>query len=301
VTDTHYDVLIVGGGPAGLSAALTLGRCRRRVALCDDNRPRNAASRASHGFFTRDGVAPDELRRIGREQLAPYDVALFNVRVVDARRERDHFVATTAGGNTLSARMLLLATGLVDELPAIDGLEALYGTSVFHCPFCDGWEVRDRPLAVHGRGARAVELALALKCWSDDVALCSDGFDDFTPDDRERLDRHRVILRLEPIERLEADGGELARIRFASGDPLARRALFFCAGTRQRSDLVARLGCELDAAGCVVTGEREATSVPGLYVAGDASRDAHFIAVAAAEGMKAATAVHQALREADIS
>src|SRR5687768_7612451 len=151
MAEASYDVLIVGGGPAGLSAALVLGRCRRRVLVCDAGRPRNAASHGLHGFLTRDGIKPSEFLEIARQQLRPYDtVELKQTEVTSARRLANGFELTLANGESVSARKLLLATGVVDELPALDGLPDFYGRSVFHCPYCDGWEVRDQPLAIYG-------------------------------------------------------------------------------------------------------------------------------------------------------
>jgi len=148
-----FDVIIVDAGPAGLSAALVLGRCRRSVLVCDTGQHRNAASQALHGFLTRDGVAPAELLRLGREQLGQYEsVEVRTVAVIDAIRRATHFEVTLGDRTQAAARKLLLATGMVDDLPAIPGIEACYGKSVFHCPYCDGWEVRDQPLAIYGRG-----------------------------------------------------------------------------------------------------------------------------------------------------
>jgi thioredoxin reductase len=297
VDSTVWDAIIVGGGPAGLSAALFLGRCRRKVLLFDDSRPRNAASRAAHGFLSRDGIEPGELRRIGREQLSQYAVKIRDETVTEVARRASHFEVTTASGRC-QGRKLLLATGIVDELPPIDGLRALYGNSVFTCPLCDGWEVRDRALAVYGKGSAGVELALALTTWSDDLVLCTGGSG---PSDREmhELNAHAIRVRRDPILRLEGEAGQLRRIVFASGDSVQRDALFFCAGTRARSPLVAQLDCEIDARGKVQTGSFEQTAVPGLYVVGDASEDVNFIAVAVAEGAKAACAANRALRQED--
>jgi thioredoxin reductase len=170
VSETRWDAIILGGGPAGLSAALILGRCRRRVILCDTGRPRNAASRALHGFLTRDGIEPAEFLRIGRRQLARYGTVLVRRQAVDARRTDGGFEVDLAGGGRLVARTLLIATGVADRLPPIEGLRALYGRAVFHCPYCDGWEVENRPLAVYGRGRSGMGLALALRTWSRQVA-----------------------------------------------------------------------------------------------------------------------------------
>jgi thioredoxin reductase len=158
VADARYDVIIVGGGPAGLSAALVLGRSRRRVLVCDNGRPRNAASHGLHGYLTRDGILPGELLRIGGEQLEPYGVEFRQIEAADAERDVGGFSVLLAGGECVRSRLLLVATGVVDRLPEIDGVRELYGRSVFHCPYCDGWEMRDEPLAVYGRGRQGAGL-----------------------------------------------------------------------------------------------------------------------------------------------
>lgn len=291
-----YDVIIVGGGPAGLSAALVLGRCRRTVLLCDSGKYRNEATPAMHGFLSRDGVAPAELRRIGREQLAPYDVEICDTLVTDARREGDHFEVTLAGGETVEGRKVLLATGIVDWLPDIPGLRELYGKSVHHCPYCDGWEERDKPIAVYGRSDTGVQLSLTLRRWSADVVLCTDGPAELSPDDAGRLARNGIQVRQERIARLEGLGGRLETIHFEDGEMLARGAMFVKVEHVQRSNLAAKLGCAMDAQNGVRTVSRcEETGVPGVFVAGDASGDLLLAIVAASEGAKAAFGINQAL------
>lgn len=285
----------MGGGPAGLSCALVLGRCRRDVLVLDDGQPRNAASAASHGFFTRDGASPAELIAAGRAQLAPYGVEIAEATVTRAERERDGFAVTTASGARHRAPRLVLATGLVDELPAVPGAAELYGTSLFHCPYCDGWEVRDRPLAVYGKGDKAVQLALGLITWSRDLVLCTDGWTRLSGAHRAALRAHGIAVRTEPVAAFRAAGGRLAAIEFRGGERLAREAAFFHGATRPRSPLAAQLGCRFTSSGSVVTRSFERAS-GGLYVVGDASRDVHFIAVAVAEGVRAAYAINRSLR-----
>jgi thioredoxin reductase len=296
-----YDVIIIGAGPAGLSAALLLGRSRRRVLVCDTGRPRNAASHAMHGFLSRDGMPPREFLRIAREQLRPYDtVELRDIEVTAAECKDSRFNVTLADGSSLDSRKLLIATGVVDNLPEIPGFRELYGTSVFHCPYCDGWEVRDQPLAIYGRGARGSGLSLELTGWSRDLVLCTDGPSDLEPDVRARLERHGIRIREERVDRLEGDG-RLERIVFAAGPPLERTAIFFTTGQTQQSQLAIHLGCELNEKGTVRTGKYEATHLAGLYVAGDASRAVQWVVVAAAEGAEAAFDINTALLKEDLS
>jgi thioredoxin reductase len=295
-----FDVIIVGAGPAGLSAALILGRSRRRVLVCDTGRPRNAASRAMHGFLTRDGVPPAEFLEIAREQMQQYDtVELRDAEVTHAECRDGRFHVTLRDGVRLASRKLLIATGVVDNLPSIPGFRELYGRGVFHCPYCDGWEVRDQPLAVYGRGARGFGLSLELTGWSRDIVLCTDGPSELEADAVARLTRNGIAVREARVVRLEGDGA-VERIVFADGEALARRAVFFTTGQTQQSELARALGCEINEKGTVRTGKYETTHLTGLYVAGDASRAVQWVVVAAAEGAEAAFAINTDLLKEDL-
>jgi thioredoxin reductase len=297
----RYDCLVAGAGPAGLSAALMLGRCRRRVLVCDTGAPRNRWSHAVHGFLTRDGTPPARLLALAREELRPYDtVELCDARVVDAMPVSGGFVVRCEDGREVRCRKLLLATGVVDELPAIPGIDALYGRSVHHCPYCDGWEWRDQPIASYGREEHGAVLALSLSHWSRNVLVCTDGAASLSTEMRERLRARGIQVREDRVVRLEGQAGLLERIVFDAGPAEARRALFFATGQRQASELPARLGCRFTENGTVATGKCEATNVPGLYVCGDASKEAQFVVVAAAEGAEAAMAINKALLEEEL-
>ncbi|MEO8227619.1 MAG: NAD(P)/FAD-dependent oxidoreductase [Gemmatimonadota bacterium] len=296
------DTIIVGGGPAGLSAALVLGRARRRVVVFDVGEPRNHWSAAMHAYLTRDGLSPAEFIRISREQLQPYSsVELRNGEVVDAEVRADGFTVVLEGGLRLDSRTLLLATGVIDDVPVIDGIERFYGRTVHHCPYCDGWEHRDSAIAVYGCGDATAKYALAMTSWTQDIVLCTNGFHGMADDQVDRLAEHGIAIHTERIVRLEGEGDRLERIILADAPPLARSAMFFHTGQRQRSGLPAKLGCQFTAAGTVDTGRAEETDVPGLFVAGDASRESQLVIVAAAEGAQAAVAINTMLTRLDLS
>jgi thioredoxin reductase len=279
-----------------------LGRCRRTVLVCHAGEHRNARATALHGYLTRDGVYPGEFIRLALEDVKQYPTVEFQrTEIVDARRTTGGFTVVTAGGLKLSARKLLLATGVMDELPDINGLWDLFGKSVHHCPYCDGWEWRDQPIAVYGRGDEGATLTLGLTRWTDDLVLCTDGPSGLTEQQEEQLAGCGVEVCEERIIRLEGTSGMLERIVLANGEVLPRRALFVCAGQHQRSALTAKLGCRFNAKGTVETGSCEATDVPGLYVAGDSSKEAQFVIVAAAEGAEAAMAINKALLKEDLA
>lgn len=291
------DVVVIGGGPAGLSAALMLGRCRRSVMVCDAGAPRNAASRALHGYATRDGVAPGDFLRLARDELAPYGVEYRRSRVETVHRGPDRFDIRTDGGEPLSCRKLLIATGVEDDHPRIPGLPECYGTTVFHCPYCDGWEWRDRRIGIYGQGRAGAALALSLRTWSTDVALVSDGPARLGRKERAVLHGQGIATCEAPVARLCHEGGCLRAVEFASGERLERDALFFTTGQRQQSAFARSLGCEFTSKGTVRTNRHGQTCVPGLFVVGDASFDVQFVVVAAAEGAKAAVAINRQFQD----
>jgi thioredoxin reductase len=291
------DVVIVGGGPAGLSAALLLARACRRVTVFDDGSPRNEVSRAVHNFLSRDGTTPRELLDAARAQLAAYpQVQLVHERVVHAERDEQSFRVRTASGVELQCRKLVLATGLIDQLPSVPGLRELYGRGVYSCPYCDAYEVRDGTLAVYEDD----ELALELLTWSRDVVLCTDGREIADPERRARLDRNRIQVRREPIVSFDTDHGQLTGLVFRNAPPLRTRALFVSGNYRERSDLAQQLGCEGWSPGKIRVQSHGRAHVPGLFVIGDASRIVLQVAVAVGQGCEAGIAVNSELAREDL-
>jgi thioredoxin reductase len=288
-----YDAIIVGGGPAGLSAALILGRSRRRVLLCDNGRPRNRWAKEMHGYLTRDGVAPAEFLRMAREEISRYGIEFQHVTVKNARAEQGGFEVELENGLRCRSRKLLIATGVADELPPIPNIKPFYGSSVHHCPYCDGWENRDKRIAVY---SRKPGLALSMLTWSSDVMLFTDGPARLKRADRNRLAARKIAVHPEKIARLEGEDGVLHRIVLENGKCIERDSLFFSDSQHQACDLATGLGCILNRRGTVDTNKLEMSNIPGLYVAGDASRDVQLVIVAAAEGAKAAFAINVALQ-----
>lgn len=296
----RFDVAIVGGGPAGLSAALVLARCRRRVLVCDEGHPRNEASRAVHNFFTREGTPPDELLRIGRAQLRGYDVELRDVAVRAACRRPHGFELALAGGRSVRARKLLLATGIRDNCPEIPGIRRFIGRGVYYCSYCDGYTVRDEPLVALGRGVAGANLALALTTWSRRVVYCTNGSRRPRGAVCDRLAQFGVTVHVRRIAGVEG-GRHLEALVLARGLRIPCRGLFIQEGDHPQSDLAERLGCAFTRRGTVATRRGGRTSVPSLFVAGDAAEDHRAVAVAAASGATAAFAINQELREEDAS
>ena len=288
--DTDVEIAIIGGGPAGLTAALVLGRSRRKVALFDAGDPRNAPAAAAHNFFTRDGTAPLELNRIGREQLAPYrSVEVHRVRVSDAERRSDGIYAVReANGKAITAQHVILATGVVDVLPEIEGLRSLWGSGVFHCPYCHGWEVQDQPFVLLAQGPRALHLAHILRGWTGQLTLCTVGAFTLEAEDHEALQALGVEVRAPAEAVVGAPDGTVADVILADGTRTGPAAVFTSAPIRQRSELPVKLGAELHTEGMfegtVKVDPRGFAGVPGLWVVGDASQGFPQVISAANDG-----------------
>lgn len=291
------DVIIVGAGPAGLSCAMTLGRCNRSVVVFDTGDPRNKSARAMHGFLSRDGENPLVFLQKAKLELKKYGITLVNHKVVQARREGNGFTVTTSIGETFHAKKMLLATGLHDELPPIKGIDKYYGRSIFHCPYCDGWEMRDQPWVVYARRrVAALEICLRFRTWTSDITLLGKGLG-LTKSDKDYLALHGIKITMESIAGFEGRNGYMKHVLFENGTKIPASVLFFSTGCRQQSDLAQQLGCKAEANGVIKSNRYQQTNVDGVYVAGDATRDMQFVIIAAAEGAKAGVTINSVLEK----
>ncbi|WP_028066578.1 NAD(P)/FAD-dependent oxidoreductase [Solirubrobacter soli] len=289
-----YEVAIIGGGPAGLSAALVLGRARRRVIVIDAARPRNAPAAHMQGFLSRDGTPPSELLDLGRAEVLHYGVEVVTDRVVDALGD---FTLRMLSGRFVEARHVLLATGAGDVLPTgIEGARERWGRDFLHCPYCHGWEVRDRPVGVLG----SVEHAHLLRQWTDDVTLFTHSTA-VTDAERATLHARGIAIVDGTVERLVVEDDRLRAVQLAGGRMVERAAVFMRPALRANLDNPAvLLGCELRDDGLVHTGADGRTSVPGVWAAGNATNPRAQVITAAGEGSAAAIAINTELVRADI-
>lgn len=299
--DNEWECIVVGGGAAGLSAALVLGRARRRTLVIDAGEPSNRVAHGIGGLLGQDGRPPREFYADAREEIAKYDsIRIVAGEVITGAAEGNSFRLELADGGVHRARRVILATGMRYESPDIPGLQGLWGSSVFHCPFCHGWESRNQPLAVLAQGDRAVHMALLLKGWSDDIVVLTDGPAELAADQRNLLGTAGIRIDDRKITEFVASDGALTAVAFADGSQLARTGVLVASSLHQRSTLATRLGVELDPPGPVVVDAVAVdamyrTSVPGVFAAGDICAQMPQVATAIASGSAAAAATVQSL------
>jgi thioredoxin reductase len=293
-----YDVIIVGGGPAGLNAAVVLGRCRRRVLLFDTGRQRNRFSNGVRNYLTRDNILPADFLKFAHAEIRKYGVRVTHTEIINAEKlQTGVFHAKDKKGQNYYSKKLLIATGLQDNIPAIEGIRLFYGKSVFHCPYCDAWEVKDRNIGVYAKNKNGFELAISLKTWSKQVTLFTNGRNYLKALEKEILQKKQIEVLTQKIVKLEGRNGQLAEIIFEHNKKRSCDALFFVNGSKQQCDIAENLGAKMNNKGVVITNRLQQANIPGLYVAGDVSKDMHFVVVAAAEGAKAGVSINKELQK----
>lgn len=295
-----WECIVIGGGAAGLSAALVLGRARRRTLLVDAGEQSNLASHGIGGLLGHDGRPPAELYAIGRRELSAYpSVEIRDSRVVGGSASDDHFELELDDGEQVRGRRVLLATGMQYCPPELPGLAALWGKSVFQCPFCHGWEMREKRLASLAAGEEAVHAALMLRGWSDDVVLLTDGPSELDDDERRLLETAEILIDSRRVVELIGNDGQLTEIAFADGTRLERDGLLVEAPLRQRSKLAEQLGAACTpgplAPDAIGVDSLHRTSVSAVFAAGDVCTEQPYVAGSIAAGSQAAMIIVQSL------
>lgn len=298
-TEAEYEAIIVGGSFAGLAAAMQLARARRKILILDTGEPRNRFATTSHGFLGQDGVSPAEILASARTQALAYPtVTLQASRATDAAQTDGVFTVTLDNGSAVCGKRLILATGVTDRLPKIPGIDELWGGGVFHCPYCHGYEVADRKLAILGSSEMSIHQALLIRDWSEDLTLLTNGNSRPIRADRIKLEARGIAIETAAVARLIPKGHELGAIEFKDGRIVPYDGLFIVPRYTLASPLAERLGCAIENTNfgpMITTNANKATTVSGVYAAGDAARPNHNVSLAVADGSTAGIFAHQSL------
>ncbi|MEW9110010.1 MAG: NAD(P)/FAD-dependent oxidoreductase [Cytobacillus gottheilii] len=292
------ECIIIGGGPAGLNAALVLGRARRQTVLFDNNDARNKVTHESHGFITRDGVTPKEFREAAHNDIRKYpSVKIKKETIIEVYKEENGLInVKTADGQIITSKKLIFATGLKERLPNIEGVRAFYGKSLFSCPYCDGWEQRDQPLVLISENAHAVHMAKMIYQWSKDLIICTNGNKTISDEDKLVFERKGILVREEKIARLHGTDGKLEKIIFEDGHEISRTGGFVTTELYQGNQFGASLGCALNENDGIIVDTLGKTNINGVFAAEDTSFSGPSqLIIAASEGVRAAAGVNSEL------
>lgn len=300
-----FDCAIIGGGPAGLNASLILGRARRNVILFDNNNPRNAVTKESHGFITRDGIKPKEFREIAHEEIGRYPSVVYARREVTSVIKNNNSneplfeLLTLENNERYQSKTIIISTGLRDILPSIDNISDYYGRSLFHCPYCDGWELRDKPLVVIiGEQVQGFHFIQTIYDWSKDLVVCTNGTVFQNTEQKDLLQRKGIKIIENKIKNFVGENGQMEKILFENGKSVSRKGGFVMPQLVQSSDFGKQLGCQYNSLGGIAIDSFGRTNIPGVYAAGDASVIAPAqLIIAAAEGVRAAAGVNTDLTQ----
>ncbi|MFP7343428.1 NAD(P)/FAD-dependent oxidoreductase [Bacillus safensis] len=292
------DCAIIGGGPAGLSAALVVGRGRKQVIVFDDELPRNRVTQESHGFITNDGMTPFEIRRAGEADLQKYpNIKIKRSRINDIQKREEFFTLLTHEGDTFEAKKIILATGLQDILPEIEGIHDVYGKTLFSCPFCDGWELKDKALALIAENQRALHMAKLLSNWTKDLIVFSNGHV-LAEEDKVLLTAHSIQVIDVPIVSIDHDNGQLRSLQLANGEIVKREGGFVASEFKQSAPFAEMLGCQMTKNAGIETDILGRTTVSGVFACGDSLGGPAQLVLAAAAGSQAGMGViHELVQE----
>ena len=293
-----FDCIVIGGGPAGLSASLTLGRARRVIALFDDGTNRNRVTQASHGFITRDGIKPQEFKELGLKELEHYlSILYFRKTVIDILKKDELFIVKTMNGQEFSTEKILLATGIQEEF-SIPSIRDFYGKSLFSCPYCDGWEQRDKPLVVIAeKEEHVLHLTKLIYNWSQDLVVLTNGVQ-LSQEGMAQLQKHKIKVITDQVKQLIGHNGYLQTIEFVTGESIRRSGGFVAPTYYRPNEFAKKLGCETDESGKVITDGLGRTSQKNIYIAGETERSRPTsLLISAAKGNKAAASVNGDLTE----
>lgn len=292
------DCAIIGGGPAGLNAALVVGRGRKQVIVFDDELPRNRVTQESHGFITNDGMTPFEIRQAGEADLQKYpNIQIKRSRINDIQKREEFFTLLTHEGDTFEAKKIILATGLQDILPEIKGIHDVYGKTLFSCPFCDGWELKDKALALIAENQRALHMAKLLSNWTKDLIVFTNGHV-LAEEDKSLLTAHSIQVIDVPIVSIDHDNGELRSLQLANGETVKREGGFVASEFKQSAPFAEKLGCQMTKNAGIETDILGRTTVSGVFACGDNLGGPAQLVLAAAAGSQAGMGViHELMQE----
>ena len=296
--NTDFEVIIIGGSYAGLSAAMSLGRSLRKTLLIDSGKPCNAQTPHSHNFLTQDGKTPKQIAVIGKEQVKSYPtIHFYDGLAINGRRTDEGFEISTATGDTFSAEKLIFATGLKDKMPEIKGYAECWGISVIHCPYCHGYEVKHEKTGILGNGDAGFEYARLISNWTKDLTIFTNGPSTFTTEQTAKISGHGIGIVEKPVAELVHTAGKLEKIVFNDHSEEEITAIYSRPAFKQHSDIPEQLGCALTETGLLKLEMYQQTSIPGVYAAGDNSHMARSVALAVSAGSMAGAMINRELIE----
>lgn len=296
--NNNFEVIIIGGSYAGLSAAMSLGRSLRQTLVIDSGKPCNAQTPHSHNFLTQDGQTPKQIASVGKEQVKNYPtIRFYEGLATNGRKTDDVFKIATSNGDTFTAKKLILATGLKDQMPDIPGYAECWGISVIHCPYCHGYEVKHEKTGILANGDGGFEYAKMISNWTNDLTIFTNGPSEFTPEQSEKLSGHNIQIVEKAIASLVHENGKIEKIVFEDHSEEKITAIYSRPAFKQHSEIPAQLGCALTETGLLKLENFQQTSIPGVYAAGDNSHMARSVALAVSAGSMAGAMLNRELIE----